>query len=173
MLERFGTFAGRSAYERILFLFDLLPLLAVIKGRLQLMHGGLPTEITKDYRLAVADAAENHGHDRILEELLWNDPRSDIHSGLDWEKSRRGFGKHFGANITKRWLELTGTKVVVRGHEPCKGFRIEHDGMMMTLFSCKESYPKFEAGYLLITRDQLQSIHNASDLAHYVRILDK
>jgi len=67
---------------------------------------------------------------------------------------------------------MTGTKAVVRSHEPCQGFKINHENMILTLFSCKESYQKFEASYLHVSGQHLFSIGNASDLIPYVKVLD-
>ena len=50
-----------------------------------------------------------------MEEILWNDPREEIGNEDAWEYSRRGIGKHFGVEISRKWLRLSGTKVIVRG----------------------------------------------------------
>ena len=117
----------------------------------------------------MATANENNIRSRVLEELLWNDPRN-IEGPICWEASRRGFGRHFGSAVSRRWLELTGTKVVVRGHEPCQGFRIDHDGLVLTLFSCKIPYPLFKAAFILSSADQLDILNDARDLSHFIRL---
>jgi len=168
--QQFGRNLARIIYERLLTLFQSFPLLVLVRNHLILVHGGLPTAIERDFGKLITRI--EHGVDKkILEELLWNDPRDNISNDCGWENSRRGTGRHFGKGITKKWLETSGTKVVVRGHEPCHGFKIDHDGSIMTLFSCKESYPDFDAAYLFITNNQLDSILNAHDLSHYVRKL--
>jgi hypothetical protein len=58
--------------------------------------------------------------------------------------------------------------MIIRGHEPCRGFKIDHDGLVVTLFSCKEAYPSFEAAYLSVTNQQWQSIFNGTDLKPYI-----
>jgi hypothetical protein len=165
-------FSGNSkeVYQKLLSMFKLLPLATVILQKLLLVHGGLPTEDISiaSYREAIATAQENHIKSRTLEELLWNDPRQ-ITAEPGWETSRRGFGKHFGVSISRRWLQASITKAIVRGHEPCQGFRLDHDDSVMTLFSCKEAYPKFKAAYLMISADQLDSVDDARDLSRYVR----
>lgn len=170
ILERFGRDSGQVIYEKMLKLFKSLTLITVIKSHLLLVHGGPPTEIESDYNQLVAAAQCNYG--KIMEELLWNDPRTYIKDGQDWEKSRRKFGRHFGSNISERWLQSSGTKVIVRGHEPCQAFRIDHKGKVLTLFSCKQAYPAFEAGYVSVSEKQLGSVNNANDLARYVKVLD-
>ncbi len=172
IVERFGQDSGEIIYKKILKLFDLLPLVTIIQDNLFLVHAGPPTQIrTSDYKWSIAAAADNK-NSRVLEELLWNDPRLHIKNGESWEKSRRKFGRHFGLEISKKWLLISGTRVIVRSHEPCQAFRIDHKGMLLTLFSCREAYPQFEAGYVFITREQLESVYSANDLAHHVKVID-
>jgi protein phosphatase len=60
----------------------------------------------------------------------------------------------------------------VGGHEPCQGFRLDHGDIVMTLFSCKEAYPKFKAAYLMLNASQLAGVNNARDLSRYVRFTE-
>jgi predicted phosphodiesterase len=170
LVERFGEDSGRAAYRKALLFFKELTVATTIQRELLLVHGGLPTNVEdlRDYRSLLASAYEKHTSNRIFAELLWNDPRQ-IESAADWEDSRRGIGRHFGARITKEWLRATGTKCVVRGHEPCQGFRIDHDGGVFTLFSCMRPYPAFKAAYLSISAKDLGNVRNASDLVPFVR----
>jgi protein phosphatase len=125
----------------------------------------LPEPMISDFKQIFAASAENYLRDTVMEEILWNDPRENIGNNLYWENSKRGFGKYFGINISKKWLKTCGAKVIVRGHEPCQGFRIDHSGAIMTLFSCKEGYPSYESAYIRISSDKLRNIHNAIDLS--------
>ena len=169
--ERFGN-SGRDVYGRLLSMFKLLTLATVVPDRLLLVHGGLPTEdaVIANFHKAIATAQDSHVRSRVLEELLWNDPRR-LDGSPGWEPSRRGIGRHFGSGITRRWLNATNTKAIVRGHEPCQGFRLDHDDTIMTLFSCREAYPAFKAAYLLLSAIQLHKIGDAKDLVAYVRFL--
>lgn len=168
-LEDYFGKQGIAIYDRLLSLFRLLPRVTIIENQLLLVHGGVPTSIDETgFRDAVIRESDD-----IVEEMLWNDPRSDMPNNTDWVESRRGFGKHFGKNVSKKLLMETRTKVIVRGHEPCLGFRIDHDNMVLTIFSNTEAYQKFDAAYVSITRDELQSVKNASDLAQYVQKIKK
>jgi protein phosphatase len=168
-LERcFGTMSV-TIYDRLLFLFRLLPKVTIIENQLLLVHGGIPTSITQS---SFKDAVIDENND-IVEELLWNDPRSDIPNNMDWIKSRREFGNHFGKNISKKYMIELGIKAIVRGHEPCFGFKIDHENTVLTIFSSKESYQKFDAAYVSITKDELELVRNASDLVPYVKKIKK
>jgi len=170
-IEHFGKEKGEIIYKKFLSLFQLLTLMTIVRNKLLIVHGGLPTITNKDIHKLILDEGQNSKQKSVLEELLWNDPRP-IQNAKNWEVSRRVYGKHFGVEITRRWLEMTGTKAVVRSHEPCQGFKINHENMILTLFSCKESYQKFEASYLHVSGQHLFSIGNASDLIPYVKVLD-
>ena len=172
ILQRYGEYWGRLIYhKKILKFFSLLTLTVVVENRLLLVHGGLPTrdiELITDFRKSIATAQDTHIRNSIMEEILWNDPWSNSSGKEDWTHSKRGFGRLFGQEISKKWLKISETKVVVRGHQPCQGFKIDHDGMVMTLFSCKEPYPKFRAGHLVISAPQLLSVRTGMELSRYV-----
>lgn len=170
VIRHYGKENGKLVYyKKILRLFRLLSLAILIEGCLFMVHGGLPTEdIIPDFKESIATAQENHISNRIMEEILWNDPREYIQDQKNWEYSTRGIGKHFGINISKLWLGISRTKVIVRGHEPCQGFRIDHDASVITLFSCKEAYPAFQAAYVIASGQQLKLIKDAKGLSGYV-----
>jgi hypothetical protein len=163
IIQHFGIL-NDTVYKHILQLFQLLTLAVIIENKAFLVHGGPPVQMEGTFSESIASST-CHKEDSILEDLLWSDPRPI----KNWEISRRKYGKHFGRSISSRCLELSNTLAIIRGHEPCHRFKLDHDNTIITIFSCKESYPSFDAGYLFITKNQLQSIQNAGDLAIYVR----
>jgi protein phosphatase len=169
LIRTFGEDEGRNIYRKSLLLFRELTLATIVAGKIMLVHGGLPTEDhSKNYRKEVADARENFMHSRVLEEILWNDPR-EIVGMPGWEWSDRGLGRYFGPDITRRWLTATGTACVVRGHEPCRGYKIDHGGRVMTIFSSHEPYPSFDAAYISACHEELLNLRDAADLVPLVK----
>ena len=172
MAERFGRRIGAEIYQtKIMKLFQLLYLITIVEGELFLVHGGVPTDL-RDVVKKFNDISANEKGliGEIMEEILWNDPRT-LPEGKEWENSRRGLGKHFSLDVTKKWLSISNTKVIVRGHEPCNGFKLDHDGRVLTLFSCNQAYPKFSVGYITTSGKRLHSIRNGYDLSKMVKIL--
>jgi diadenosine tetraphosphatase ApaH/serine/threonine PP2A family protein phosphatase len=169
--DRFGN-RWREIYKEILSMFRLLTLATVIRPKLLLVHGGLPTEeaAAQNFRESIAFAHESQVRNSVLEEILWNDPRQ-IDENKGQERSRRGLGRYFGPRVTRTWLQATGTKAVIRGHEPCQGFRLDHDNMIMTLFSCTDIYPNSAAAYLMLNAAKLDTITDAKALSVDVKFL--
>lgn len=123
LAERFGGEAYKS-YPAFVELFDRMPH-ACLLGDALLVHGGVPQGTT------ALDDLDRPSRE-VLEELLWNDPSEDV----AWaEPSPRGAGYLFGARVTDRFLRANGLKLIVRAHEPCEGFRLNHGGRILTLFS--------------------------------------
>ena len=65
-------------------------------------------------------------------EMLWSDPGPMPGR----QPSKRGVGVAFGADVTKKFLELNNLELVVRSHEvKDEGFEVDHDGKLITVFS--------------------------------------
>lgn len=65
-------------------------------------------------------------------EMLWCDPQDAPGRG----PSKRGVGLGFGPDITKKWTELNEVTAVIRSHEVRQGgYSVEHDGLLITVFS--------------------------------------
>jgi predicted phosphodiesterase len=169
--SRFGD-RWREIYKETLSMFKLLTLATVVRQKLLLIHGGLPTKAASalNFRESIGFAQESQVKNSVLEEILWNDPQR-IDETRDEERSKRGLGRYFGSRVTRTWLQATGTKVLVRGHEPCQGFRLDHDNMIMTLFSCMGLYPNSTAAYLKVNATKLDAITDAKQLSVHVKFL--
>jgi len=133
LFSRYGS-KGIKLYKAFMSLFELLPYVAVARGSILFLHGGPPTMFPEkeDWKVYFSlDSKEPIP--QVLEEVLWNDPDDYVE---EWEFSPRGAGRLFGAKITERALKITGTRVIVRGHEPAdEGYKFNHRRKVLTLFS--------------------------------------
>ena len=129
--DRFGE-DWQLIYSKTRELWNHLSNAVVVKGRLLMVHGGVSREIAGINDVAAAD---EHNNLSLLEKLLWSDPVE----GLEGESfSPRGAGRLFGEDVTNEVLQCLGVKVLIRGHEPTgTGFKINHNGKVLTLFSRK------------------------------------
>ncbi|MFL6481115.1 MAG: metallophosphoesterase family protein [Nitrososphaera sp.] len=171
--DRFGE-RWREIYRETLSLFRMLTIVTIVRQKLLLVHAGLPTQKTQDAKLAesyTSDTESQLKSKSMLEEFLWNDPR-DLPEDKPYERSRRGLGRYFGRSVTNEWLQKTGTKVIIRGHEPCRGFKLDHDNKIMTLFSCRDIYPDSAAAYLSLDQGMIDAVEDAMDLSVHVKFLE-
>ena len=161
--------SGKTLYINTMIpFFESLSGICEINGFSLLVHGGLPVirdkEFLRNYKFRMSDMKSDQD---LLQEILWSDPRE--FTDRDWQVSNRGLGKYFGINTTMNWISHTKTKLVIRGHEPCMGYKFNHDNKVMTLFSSKDPYPKFESSYLEISKKQMEDLEFTLDIKEFVR----
>ena len=119
------------AYSKIRELFSYLYNAAIVEERYLMVHGGLSPGIASAQDLAIANMT--HPEKAFLEDLLWSDPDDEVRGVLP---SPRGAGNLFGKDVTEKVLGKLNVKILIRGHEPYEeGFKINHDGKILTLFS--------------------------------------
>ena len=122
-----------AAYSKVRELFAYLYNVVLVEERCLMLHGGLSPNINSVQDLARAHVT--HPKQDILEDLLWSDPNDMVKTVLG---SPRGAGKFFGKSVTEKVLNKLGVKILIRGHEQCEnGFKFNHDGKVLTLFSRK------------------------------------
>ncbi|MEM4715010.1 MAG: metallophosphoesterase, partial [Candidatus Nitrosocaldus sp.] len=167
MLEdKFGTYATQM-YLRLRELFDLMYTGVFVDGLMLVVHGGVP--VNMDSLDDVAYAERMHPKSSNLQEILWNDPR-EIQG---YRPSARGYGYYFGKDITEHALNVVDARLIVRAHEPCNGYKVNHDGLVLTLFSCKEPYGNDRASFMSISKDEykaLMSDYSMERLLQYVHV---
>jgi len=151
---------GEKLYSRYFELFQILPHVITTKNNLFLVHGGIPpTDFNIDNFVNPTP--------KILEYLLWSDP----FEGLGSYPSIRGAGHQFGKDITEKFLRENGLIMIIRGHEPCEGYKLNHDYKVLTLFSrVGAPYYNYEAGYLRIPLNTSVSI---IDVIKGIRIISE
>ncbi len=133
------------AYAKLRELFACLYNAVYIQERYLMVHGGLPPKIRSLQEIAQADTL--HPQKSYLEDLLWSDPEEAVQGTYP---SPRGAGNLFSKAVTQEVLKKLNAQLLIRGHEPCpEGFKINHDGKILTLFSRKGSpYFNEQAAYL-------------------------
>ncbi len=133
--SRFGYVKSLELYERSLEVFDVLPLVAVVKDAFVMLHGGLPTEMfRREVSLLEYFMGKSPGGSfSLLIEILWNDP---VESNYVRAPSPRGAGYLFGRVVTEWFLKRFRLHAVFRGHEAVdRGYKLNHGKRVITLFS--------------------------------------
>ena len=142
---------GTLAYFKLRKFFDCLYNAAYVEDQYLMVHAGFPSAIRTLNDIAIADKL--HPEKAFLTEILWNDPSETI---TNLTPSPRGAGNLFGKSITNEVLSKIDAKILIRGHEPAKdGYKMNHDGKVLTLFSMKNSPYKIAHGaYLSVHLDE-------------------
>jgi hypothetical protein len=160
--ERFGE-KWPEAYAKTRGLFEHLYNALLVDKRYLMVHGGLPKELSTIEDMAYAHTL--HPKRSLLEEILWSDPDEAVEEA---SASPRGAGRLFGKNITERILTKLNVKILIRGHEPCEdGFKINHGGRVLTLFS-RKGPPYFNAYGAYLDVKLGGEFEDAEELVPYV-----
>ena len=163
-LQRVFGAEWHAVYEKLSRLFRRFYTAVLVEKRCVMLHGGVPSE-AKSLQ-DVAFAYEKHPAERHLEEILWSDPADGIKGTYP---SPRGAGKMFGENVTDDFLRILDVPFLVRGHEPTvEGFRINHSGKVLTLFS-RKGPPYFNRYGAYLTLDLSATFDSAWQLEPFVR----
>jgi len=161
-LIKFGE-VGQMIYAKLRVLFDLMYHGVILENSYLILHAGVPTNFKTMDDIATAD--KTNAETRYLEEILWNDPKEIEGS----QPSARGYGKYFGKDVTERALKIANAKALIRAHEACDGFKVNHDGLVLTLFSCRAPYGNKNAAYLAISQNNYNL--NAEELSRIVELI--
>jgi len=160
---KFGS-SWEKAYREIFKLFNCLYNALIVEERYLMVHGGVPPQAKSLEDLAYAH--ERHPKESLLEDLLWSDPTNAISETC---ASPRGAGKLFGQKVTEAALQNFGVKVIIRGHEPCEGgYKINHDGKVLTLFS-RKGPPYFNINGAYLTVELSKNLQKAQELMPCIR----
>jgi protein phosphatase len=159
---RFGK-KWTEAYATTRELFEHLYNALLVDKQYLMVHGGLPKEPSTTEDMAYAHVL--HPKCSLLEELLWSDPDEAVEEAT---ASPRGAGSLFGKNVTNKVLAKLNVKILIRGHEPCEdGFKINHCGKVLTLFS-RKGPPYFNAYGAYLDVKLNKEFEAAEELVPYI-----
>ncbi|MDH5448519.1 MAG: serine/threonine protein phosphatase [Candidatus Bathyarchaeota archaeon] len=159
---RFGE-EGSVVYSKIRELFPYLYNAVVVDELCVMVHAGVPSRASSLEDLKFAHL--KHPKERHLEEILWSDPDETIKGN---RPSARGAGRLFGEDVTRKFLSTLDVKMLIRGHEPAQnGFKISHNGKILTLFS-RKGQPYFNASAAYLQLGLSLKPQNVYELVPYI-----
>ena len=128
-------YGNEKLFGKFNAVFQKLPLAAIVKEKVFVVHGGLPRhengQVKVDTIRQLAFDAEPRERS-IMSDLLWSDPQDDYGIAM----SPRNVGVLFGPDVTQRFLHANNLDLIVRSHELCAdGYRIQEGGKVVTIFS--------------------------------------
>ena len=154
-----------QAYKKLLMLHQRLYTASAVQDKYLIIHGGLPTQARTLDDLAFAHL--KHPKQALLEDMLWSDPDEATDQT---RPSPRGAGKLFGKKMTDETVHRLNFKVLIRGHEPCQeGFKINHDGKILTLFS-RKGPPYFNDHGAYLDLNLSERVQEAKQLVHSIHM---
>jgi protein phosphatase len=163
--NKFGE-KSTEAYNGLKQLFGQLYNAVIIEKSCTLLHGGVPSKAKSINDVAYAHL--KHPKETHLEEILWSDPEESLKGTYP---SPRGAGKLFGQDVTESFLKMTNASVLIRGHEPADaGFKINHSGRILTIFS-RKGEPYFNSQGSFLQLDLTERIKDAFQLKRFVKQL--
>ncbi len=163
--NKFGE-RSTEAYAKLKQLFSQLYTAVTIGESYILLHGGVPSQAKSRDDLAYAHI--KHPKESHLEEILWSDPEESLKGTYP---SPRGAGKLFGQDVTERFLKMMNAEILIRGHEPADtGFKINHAGRILTIFS-RKGEPYFNSQGAFLQLDLTERVRDAFQLKRFIRQL--
>jgi protein phosphatase len=150
-------------YQKIRELYSYLCISVYVEERYLMVHGGIPAKARtlED----IAQAEQTHPKKAFLEEILWNDPDEQVKGTYP---SPRGAGNLFGKTVTEEFLNKINVKILIRGHESAReGFKINHNGKILTLFS-RKGPPYYNANGAFLMLPLSEKFENANQLIPFI-----
>lgn len=144
LLEKYGREGINLLEFTIENFFKKLPLAAYIPKEIFIVHGGIPIQVPSLKEIEEIDPDSSIGY-----QLRWNDPRDNIE---DYAPSDRGHNiYYFGPKITEEFLKKNNLEIIIRSHEKpdIKGYKINHNNKIITIFSAKNIYNLPKASYAI------------------------
>eukprot|EP00002_Diphylleia_rotans_P002100 TRINITY_DN1129_c0_g4_i1.p1 TRINITY_DN1129_c0_g4~~TRINITY_DN1129_c0_g4_i1.p1 ORF type:complete len:796 (-),score=165.92 TRINITY_DN1129_c0_g4_i1:939-3326(-) len=122
-----------EVYEAFQQAFNALPVIAVVGGKVIVVHGGVTDKISSWKDIEDQDRLIDATRQSIvIDDMLWSDPRDEP----GCSNNSRGAGLRFGPNITEGFLQALGCTTLIRSHEvKDNGYEVTHNGRCITLFS--------------------------------------
>lgn len=121
-----------SVWKLLTDLFDYLPLMALVDGKMSAQHGGLSPNIDTLDDVRKIDRIQEVPHEGPMCDLLWSDPDDR----LGWGVSPRGAGYTFGQDISEKFIQSNGLQVITRAHQLImEGYNWSHEHQVVTIFS--------------------------------------
>ncbi|KAI5149772.1 serine/threonine-protein phosphatase 2B catalytic subunit [Enteropsectra breve] len=132
---------GDLMYSDFLFVFNLLPVAAVVQNSAFCCHGGISPDLALLEDINKLNRVGEIKFKGLLCDILWSDPATDFSAASKWRfNSRRNCSYFYTYEHVCKFLKQNKLKVLIRGHEVHQeGYKIfkEYNGhpSVVTLFS--------------------------------------
>jgi len=156
-----SRFNDQSKFNKILRIYNLLPICASINKTILCLHGGIPQDIDILKKLKGKKSKDLSTIFKCISQsiyqIMWNDPKSGLKGFSD---SFRGPGiKFFGFEVFGKFMEANSLKYLIRAHE-CfpEGYRCFFNKRLVSIFSSANYRGYFSpnpASYVIIKNNEI------------------
>lgn len=138
--------------------FNVLPVAALVGGKILCMHGGLSPDLQKISQIDSIERPSKIPETGIMCDLLWADPEKDL---TGWDENDRGISYIFGADVVKEFVKRNNIDLICRAHQVVEdGYEFFADRSLITIFSAPNYNGEFDnsAGMLYVDADMTCSL---------------
>lgn len=108
-----NKYGSANAWRYCTTVFDLLPVAALIDGRILCVHGGLSPDVAGLDQIRTIDRNKEIPHQGPFCDIVWSDPEQ-----IDtWSISPRGAGWLFGRKVTQEFMQANNLELICRAHQ--------------------------------------------------------
>ncbi|WP_054857699.1 metallophosphoesterase [Vulcanisaeta sp. JCM 16159] len=159
LLRKFGHYDGDYVYDKLKEVFAQMPISVILNDKYFLVHGGLPINNISIDSIAKLPKPDEIPSNEITFQLLWNDPSDEVkyyeHNVI------RGPGTYvFGPVLTENFLNSSGLRIIIRGHEYTpRGYKWNHGNKVLTIFTSRAGpYSAAEPHVILLDGESLNIV---------------
>ena len=149
-----------KCFKKIITLFNILPISALINENILCMHGGLSKELQNIEQINKILRPTDIPNEGLLCDILWSDPNESLNE--DFGSNERNISVTFSKDVVKNFLEKNNLDLICRAHQVVEeGFEFFADMKLVTIFTAPNYMGEFDnnGGILEVGEDLLCKFH--------------
>eukprot|EP00010_Vexillifera_abyssalis_P001187 CAMPEP_0201551284 /NCGR_PEP_ID=MMETSP0173_2-20130828/7479_1 /ASSEMBLY_ACC=CAM_ASM_000268 /TAXON_ID=218659 /ORGANISM="Vexillifera sp., Strain DIVA3 564/2" /LENGTH=284 /DNA_ID=CAMNT_0047961489 /DNA_START=161 /DNA_END=1018 /DNA_ORIENTATION=+ len=128
-----SKYGSSVVYQCLTKVFDLLPLAAIVDGRVLCVHGGISPDAKTLDQIRVQKRDVEVPNEGVICDLVWSDPDERVST---WKLSERGAGYIFGARATQEFNQTNKLDLICRAHQLVQeGYKYLFNESLVTVWS--------------------------------------
>ena len=149
-----------KCFKKIITLFNILPISALINENILCMHGGLSKDLQNIEQINKILRPTDIPNEGLLCDILWSDPNESLNE--DFGSNERNISVTFSKDVVKNFLEKNNLDLICRAHQVVEeGFEFFADMKLVTIFTAPNYMGEFDnnGGILEVGEDLLCKFH--------------
>ena len=149
-----------KCFKKIIALFNIMPISALINENILCMHGGLSKDLQNFEQINKILRPTDIPNEGLLCDILWSDPNESLNE--DFGSNERNISVTFSKDVVKNFLEKNNLDLICRAHQVVEeGFEFFADMKLVTIFTAPNYMGEFDnnGGILEVGEDLLCKFH--------------